>query len=35
SLLSYRFVERPMTRWFQGLRSRLFDPPEPQSKSAP
>tara|TARA_R110002020_G_scaffold406378_2_gene616384 strand:+ start:30420 stop:31826 length:1407 start_codon:yes stop_codon:yes gene_type:complete len=29
SLLSYRFIERPMTRGFRHIRSRLFDQPGP------
>ena len=34
SLLSYRFIERPLTRGFRHIRSRLFDQPEP-AKGAP
>lgn len=35
ALVSYRFVERPMIRYFRGVRSRLFDQPEPVAKTAP
>ncbi|WP_341197540.1 acyltransferase [Hyphomonas chukchiensis] len=31
SLLSYRFIERPMTHGFRHLRSRLFDQPGPRA----